>query len=140
MSCEFCEKADFGNFSANVDTCCANISLAAGSYRFPKDRQFNFCPMCGEALSEEKPLTLEELLERDGKPVWVRRGDENEGWAFVDDDERQCVMFPFESYITHTLQFFSYAENCGGFIREDEWTDRSWLAYAHKPKEAHHNG
>ena len=31
-----------------------------------------FCPVCGRRLSHEKPLTVEELKEMDGEPVWVK--------------------------------------------------------------------
>lgn len=37
----------------------------------------NFCPICGEPLTYPTPLTLEELKERDGKPVYIISLDEN---------------------------------------------------------------
>jgi len=50
----------------------------------------NFCPLCGRALSiqADKPLTLDELRQMDGEPVWVVfkpdfDGTELKMWALV---------------------------------------------------------
>lgn len=55
---------------------------------------FEYCPHCGKPwkwteesdreLAEEKPLTLDELLEMDGEPVWVKRPGKGAGWELVD--------------------------------------------------------
>lgn len=34
-------------------------------------KYYEFCPICGQPLTEPKPLTLDELKEREGKPVWI---------------------------------------------------------------------
>lgn len=50
--CTFCEIVDFGNYHAEVKRNAAFISTAGGSYRYPKDEQFKFCPECGRKLTE----------------------------------------------------------------------------------------
>lgn len=35
------------------------------------EMQFAYCPMCGDSLGEQEALTLAELREMDGRPVWV---------------------------------------------------------------------
>lgn len=50
--CEFCRRFDFSTASAIIESeKFANIYLAVGSYRFPKNEQFNFCPICGHPLN-----------------------------------------------------------------------------------------
>ena len=49
--CEFCNKYDFSNASEKIDLGkYAHIHLAGGSYRFPKEKQFQYCPVCGKRL------------------------------------------------------------------------------------------
>jgi len=52
----------------------------------------NECPICGKPLTEPKPLTLDELKERDGKPVYcVGIGNKAlTGWGLV-DWQRQII-------------------------------------------------
>ena len=47
--CEFCKRFDFGSAASELDKYGARIVMAGGRYRFPIDRQFNFCPLCGES-------------------------------------------------------------------------------------------
>ena len=44
---ELCERFDFGSASYEIDRYGTRIILAGGSYRFPVERQFKFCPRCG---------------------------------------------------------------------------------------------
>lgn len=50
--CDFCERFDFGSAVCNIDRHGTRIVLAGGSYRFPTERQFNFCPKCGESRDQ----------------------------------------------------------------------------------------
>lgn len=46
--CLFCEKWDWSEASATVDSNkYPHIHLALASTRFPVSKQFNFCPVCG---------------------------------------------------------------------------------------------
>lgn len=46
--CPFCSKWDWGESSAVIDNGkYAHIHNAGGSYRFPPEQQFNYCPVCG---------------------------------------------------------------------------------------------
>ena len=49
--CEFCERFDFGSASYEIDRYGTRIVMA-GSYRFPPERQFEFCPRCGASRDE----------------------------------------------------------------------------------------
>jgi hypothetical protein len=53
--CEFCNKFDFSGASASiVDEKYPHIFLSLGSGGFPKEKQFNYCPMCGRKLQESE--------------------------------------------------------------------------------------
>lgn len=60
----------------------------------PKTSQADFCPKCGRPLTEEAvnaandPLTLDELREMDGEPVWVTPLG---FWALVIVDPGECI-------------------------------------------------
>jgi len=52
-----------------------------------------YCPMCGEPLIEPKSLTLNELRERDGMPVWVvtKEGFIQPQWLLVNAKTEKLV-------------------------------------------------
>lgn len=52
ISCEFCEKYDFSRARVSVSEYAAYIELALCHTRFPKEQQFNFCPICGRRLKD----------------------------------------------------------------------------------------
>lgn len=70
----------------------------------------------GQEKEEEKPLTLEELRELDGQPVWVSYEDRTE-WGIVKG----------------TIIYLPAGEYCS--IREEGFGEY-WKAYRHPPKEA----
>ena len=73
--------------------------------------------LCREARDENPPLTLEELREMDGEPVWVCEPNGTNGvWGLV-DLEYQMVRLH------------------GGGLSIWENNDKSWLAYRRRPKE-----
>lgn len=73
--------------------------------------------LCREARDENPPLTLEELREMDGEPVWVCEPNGTNGvWGLV-DLEYQMVRLH------------------GGGLAIWENNDKSWLAYRRKPEE-----
>ena len=61
--CEFCKRADFGEFGFEITKHFSKISCALGSYRFPKEEQFLFCPKCGRPLTDTAWDMLEKRLE-----------------------------------------------------------------------------
>jgi len=77
MSCEYCNK-EYG------------IYHKRNGYMLI---EHNFCPMCGKPLKDPEPLTLEELKERDGKPVYCVGLDNNcfNGWCLVNICEKKVV-------------------------------------------------
>lgn len=50
--CEFCSKFDFATATTSVEGEYAHIYLALCNTSFPKEQQFNFCPVCGKDLRE----------------------------------------------------------------------------------------
>ena len=72
--------------------------------------------LCREAMDKNPPLTLEELREMDGEPVWVCEPNGTNGvWGLV-DLEYQMVRLH------------------GGGLAIWENNDKSWLAYRRKPE------
>ena len=61
--CEFCERFDFGSASYEIDRYGTRIVMAGGSYRFPPERQFEFCPRCGASRDEILAKRLTEIIE-----------------------------------------------------------------------------
>ena len=51
--CEFCKKFDFATATTGINGNFAHIYLATCNTRFPKAKQFNFCPVCGRDLRKE---------------------------------------------------------------------------------------
>lgn len=132
MGCEFCDKADFSKYGIGIEENSVHICLAAGNCRFPNDEQFAFCPVCGAPLGESKPLTLDELRERDGRPVWVEFIGEwaeyGEGWEVVRIRGAQSLeWFPaFGTMLKRNISPIPCFKSHYGI---------NWLAYDREPKE-----
>lgn len=62
VPCDFCSKADFGDYSVKIAKSYATISCALGNYKYPEDKQFRYCPKCGRPLTPEAWETLEKRL------------------------------------------------------------------------------
>lgn len=60
--CEFCGKADFGEYGFEIGRSYVKIACALGSWRFPAEEQFHFCPKCGRPLTEEAWAELEKRM------------------------------------------------------------------------------
>lgn len=60
--CEFCGKADFGEYGFEIGRSYVKIACALGSWRFPTEEQFHFCPKCGRPLTEEAWAELEKRM------------------------------------------------------------------------------
>lgn len=52
--CEFCKKFDFSTAKPEVKGDFAHIILAICNTRFPKEQQFNYCPVCGRDMRKEE--------------------------------------------------------------------------------------
>lgn len=65
-------------------------------------REWSYCPECGRPTGENKPLTLEELREMDGKPVWIGEKDKRShiGHYGLVDTVRERVIFNRSTYTT----------------------------------------
>lgn len=80
MSCENCENLgrNKGIYAEVFEQIAADESREVGI-------AVNFCPTCSEPLTASKPLTLEELKERDGKPVYyVGISNKRRKWIIVE--------------------------------------------------------
>jgi hypothetical protein len=95
------------------------------------------CEIALSALREKqerenpKPLTLEELKERDGKPVWtVTKGVDGSGrWELV--TFTTICACPWHQVITMVNLLDGETEY------EISTYGKTWLAYSHEPKESH---
>lgn len=66
--CDFCNRADFGEFGFEITKHYAKICCALGNWRFPEKEQFLFCPKCGKPLTDEAvEMVLERMALKDGK-------------------------------------------------------------------------
>ena len=73
---------DFGNY----------VEMGYGQYFRPSSESTELAlTALKEKLEREKnePLTIEEILKMNGKPVWCQTGDGYEGWALVIVDKYQ---------------------------------------------------
>ena len=61
--CDFCNLADFGEFGFEITKHYAKICCALGSWRFPQNEQFLFCPKCGKPLTDEAVQMVMERME-----------------------------------------------------------------------------
>lgn len=73
-----------------------------------------------EERLQNRPLTLEELCEMDGEPVWIERcgsdSPDDREWALVDLRYEMC-------------------RTTRGGLAVFELYGKTWLAYRHKPEE-----
>lgn len=78
------------------------------------------------AEPENKPLTLEELRQMDGEPVWVVTldGTDEPRWGIVTSAEKHGT------YLLCALNGVATAD----YADFDSYND-TWVAYRHKPKE-----
>lgn len=98
MNCKFCNDD-------TIITAVCYIPLGDGN---GTDIPMNFCPACGANLSEQEPLTLDELREMDGEPVWCVEGKQ---WGLVvnnaEDYERpifRILLHDWTSFTEHYLK------------------------------------
>lgn len=98
------------------------IALHSGD-ELTESEKFKFCPNCGRDLRKpaepEKPLTLEQLKQMDGKPVWATGkrslGTDVNGWMLVDTTTSRPAALDFIG----ACNFDSYG--------------KMWTAYAREP-------
>ncbi len=99
----------WGSANGNGVTTCEETCEKFAAYMAQQERESN------------KPLTLEELREMDGEPVWVVRKRE-----YADGDYGYCVMNDFIAEVPGISHTWFDLKDYG----------KTWLAYRHKPKEA----
>ena len=52
--CDFCKTFDFSSASWEVTKYGSHIKMAGGSYRYPINEQFNYCPVCGSKIENKE--------------------------------------------------------------------------------------
>lgn len=73
---------------------------------------------------DPQPLTLEELLQMEGEPVWLNRFDPSfTGWAEVNI-----------SISKENIWFWRFGNEAAILTKLSDY-GKTWLAYRHKPKE-----
>lgn len=117
----------------------AVISFAQYAQTKAEDEELKeFYRMLEEALiiqrerENPQPLTLEELKQMDGQPVWIRD---------LMDGEVECLRFDRIKPATyHTGDDYRFEQfgTSTGIIRWECKYGETWLAYLYPPKEATH--
>lgn len=90
--CDWCEDGKiiideyltYRSVEICIDKNLLKIRLDDGFRDETTDKIINFCPICGRPLAEPKPLTLEQLKQRN-TPVWVPVGDDMGYWCLCND-------------------------------------------------------
>lgn len=77
-----------------------------------------------EEREKPEPLTLDELRQMDGQPVWLETGEVSIG-------EQICGSW--EIFIRREYEFYCFTRRKKGFWAENY--GKTWLAYRNKPKE-----
>lgn len=81
MMCDWCEKGKiiideyltYRSVEIHIDKNLLKVCLDDGFRDETTDKPINFCPNCGHPLTEPKPLSLNELMAREGKPVYFKK-------------------------------------------------------------------
>ena len=107
-----CEQSCMVGFGVNIDTLDEAIDMAISALR----QQDHF----REVTKKVEPLTLDELREMDGDPVWVQSPGipEYGRWAIVEGVGENC-LFLHDDFTCHDY-------------------GKTWLAYRQKPEEGDH--
>ena len=98
------------------------------------------CPFCGGEANDwnrryeppNEPLTLEELRQMDGEPVWCVDGCGNECWCLVNCEDGFPCGYDNESGLWEGC-FYGMAGD-----RKFGLHINGWLAYRRRPEEENH--
>ena len=71
---------------------------------------------------EMKPLTMEELIEMDGKPVYCVDGENHRRWCVVNGDDECCIDNESGSW---NMMFY----NMSHFDGSNKLDPMGWIAY-----------
>ena len=78
-----------------------------------------------------KPLSLEELREMFGSPVWIVQGNES------NPEETETVLVELFGEERGYITFFQFGNEVEDGLLTEHY-GKTWLAYRYKPKEAQH--
>lgn len=113
-----CEQSCMVGFGVNIDTLDEAIDMAISALR----QQEHF----REVTKKVEPLTLDELRQMDGEPVWIHfiggAVIRNDGWFIVSQIGTSEIFL--SGKVSVYKNFWYYGE--------------TWLAYSQKPEEDDH--
>ena len=93
-----------------------------------------------QELEKNAPLTLDELREMDGEPVYIRMEDGREGYAIIVWAYDSPLLYGPDYYDGVSgepdIDFYGL-QDANDSLKESNWNlhQLGWLAYRHKPKE-----
>lgn len=125
MSCDYCNDQhpakDCVFPDGNEQILCSRDGLFGDCYIM--ERKVNYCPMCGEPLSEPEPLSLEQLRQLEGEPVFITNQSRYQSncrsrWEIID----------------HIAEGILYIK-CADYCYRLDYYGTVWTAYSRKPKE-----
>jgi len=107
MSCEYCKNGqDFGYFNIHKGI----VGYELHGYDYFGDttcEDIDYCPKCG-CLLDNRPLTLDELKEMDGEPVWIvdKTDSTVTGWYIIQrantsNIDGDCIDLNNDRYILY---------------------------------------
>lgn len=82
------------------------------------------------AVPENKPLSLEQIRQMDGEPVWISE-QKNGG----QDTREQWQQFAYEESEYGLMAFWEFGSEVENTYDTADY-DKNWLAFAHKPEGA----
>ena len=100
--------------------------------RYVREHNGKLCPHYANAIEAlrraqpaNEPLTLEQLREMDGKPVWCADGEGHSCYCLVNAESEDCIDSECGAWC-----FGFYGMTGDG---ENGLHNMGWLAYGHKP-------
>jgi hypothetical protein len=105
--------------------------------RYVREHNGKPCPHYANAIEAlrraqpaNEPLTIEQLKQMNGEPVWCADGEGHSCYCLVNAESEDCIDSECGAWC-----FEFYGMTGDG---ESGLHNMGWLAYDHKPKEEHH--
>ena len=115
-----CKECNIGWYTTTKEEAFAKWNRRANLSMCDISQYAESCEECGFCVQQEnKPLTLDELREMKGDPLWI--GD-------------TCMMF--NEVVCDMVTFWTFGSETSA-IRNINTYGKTWLAYRRKPKEEH---
>ncbi len=124
--CEFCENFDFSEVGIEDILGTEKVCLANGSYKFPINKQFAFCPKCGKPLNKSFNQDVSVRAARDEICRTLNYKDTFDAHHDISLDDTFVIEFRGKSFLLNISE-----------LNHDEYTTPiDYLKYVAKIKNA----